>query len=319
MHFVKNAQYKVGIESYETTFTLDAVQGNTSINSSIYNCGELASFDCGFLVRLQGLDNGLSYNLTTKNYSLALPNGRYKLIAMDMDPSNPANDFSVTVSWNIDGGGLVQDSDPSELFVGGLRVHSIVLDPLKGEKMEKTISYLSDRLRGDNSGYLSSGNLISAPVLRSDILIDNKIIYRISSRSHYPGVDMGATVMHYGKVTELTGGTSKSEYYFDSVGDIENTIGNSGSFYCDSTGNCVTSYFKNLKDSYFTDRRAKLLVRKDYRASLPNSPFSLIRQETNTYDESREYVMPNFRQSPRWEVGMAPPPCATTSIHNVQQ
>lgn len=66
---------------------------------------------------------------------------------MDMDPSNPANDFSVTVSWNIDGDGLVQDSDPSELFVGGLRVHSIVLDPLKGEKMEKTISYLMREIR----------------------------------------------------------------------------------------------------------------------------------------------------------------------------
>ncbi|WP_336687730.1 hypothetical protein [Chryseobacterium bernardetii] len=293
LNFVKSNTYKTGYDTYEATFTINNVLGQTNINSVLPNCGSHASFDCGFIVNLKSLDNNsVNYVLTTQNTFHNLPNGNYKISAQDLNPNSAANDFTVGIKWD-------QDADPNQLYVGGVRVKQIVSDDLRGGSIIKKYYYDSDQTIPNTSKLLSSGVAVSTPVLHTDAVKGADIYDKISSSSNLPTINIGKNEMHYTKVTEIISDKIKTEYYFDTVGDLSSNIGVTGEIYCDfaggggAPGGYITDLFKNRAEPLFTDRRGKLLMRKDYRYDDISNTFSLIKKETNTYTESRNYPMPS--------------------------
>ncbi|WP_419870494.1 RHS repeat domain-containing protein [Chryseobacterium sp. CT-SW4] len=301
LNFVKSNTYSTGYDTYEATFTINNVLGETNINSVLPNCGSHASFDCGFIVTLKSLDNNsVNYILTTQNTFHNLPNGNYKITAQDLNPSSATNDFTVTIRWN-------QDADPNQLYTGGLRIKEIVSDDLRGGSIIKKYYYEGDEIIPNTNELLSSGIAVSAPVLHTDAVKGADIYDKISSSSNLPTINIGKNEMHYTKVTEVIADKIKTEYYFDTVGDLSNNIGEIGETYCDfagsggASGGYITELFKNRMEPLFTDRRGKLLMRKDYRFNDINNTFSLSRKETNTYIESRNYSMPS--NAVKYEIG----------------
>jgi len=291
LNFVKSNTYKTGYDLYEATFTISNVLGQTNINSVLPNCGSHASFDCGFVINLKSLDNNsVNYFVTTQNIYCNLPNGNYKISAQDLNPNSATNDFTVAIKWN-------QDTDPNHLYVGGLRLKQIISDDLRGGSITKKYFYDSDEIIPNTNKLLSSGIAVSAPVLHTDAVKAADIYDKISSSSNLPTINIGKNEMHYTKVTEVISDKVKTEYYFDTVGDLSSNIETTGEIYCDfaggggAPGGYVTDLFKSKTEPLFTDRRGKLLIRKDYRYDDNSNTFSLIKKITNTYTESRNYNM----------------------------
>ncbi|WP_428142489.1 hypothetical protein [Chryseobacterium jejuense] len=291
-NFVKSNTYKTGYDSYEGTFTINNVIGQASIESVLPNCGSHASFDCGFGITLKSLNNNsVNYNLTSQNTYHNLPNGNYKITAIDFNPSAD-KEFTVNIRWN-------QDIDIHQQYVGGLRVKQITSDDLNGGSITKKYYYDSDEMISNTGKLLSSGIAVTTPVLHTDAVKDSDIYDKIFSSSNLPTINIGKNEMHYTKVTEVIADKIKTEYYFDTVGDLSNTIGSTGEFYCaiigggGAPGGYITDFFKNRMEPLFTDRRGKLLVKKDYKFNEETNSFSLVRKETNTYTESRNYTLPS--------------------------
>ena len=291
--FAKSNAYKVDNGVYKKQITINNAiwnKGKIRLISNISNCGELTSLDCDFMVSLINNENKKEIIITNGDENIDIPNGTYTLVAEEINSENKDSDFFVRLTWK-------EDVD-SVFYAGGLRVKSITLEDLSGKKIEKKYNYDSDDFIAGTNRHKTSGETPTKLKFRSNMCYDRHLVYNVNSNSNYPSINVGTGAVQYLKVTEVIENKSKTEYYFDYIGDINSPIVKSG-YQC-SEGD--DDYFKELRDTYFTTRRGKLLKKQDFKWNKDGS-FSMIKKEENTYKEDRYYVIRNF--STKYDIGVS--------------
>lgn len=297
---------------YEKSFSLSNVIGETSFDTMLQGCdsGNLASFNCQYLFKLVGTDsnnNPVNFVLNSGNTKINLKDGNYKIVA-EIIEEGTNTDFSIIVNSNY-------DPTPYEMYVGGLRVKEIKSNDNNSHVLSRKYYYDSDDLvSGYSNVYFSSAVLPFAPSLLSDAKFGGGLYNKIMSQSNYPTISIGKNELHYGKVTELKEDKIKTEYYFETLGDLQANLINYFEDFCIQAGGGTiiltegdtnlgyTNLFKNRKEPLFTDRRGKLIKKLDYKLTdVQSNTYSLINEENNTYVEKNNEVFDKF--SIKYDIG----------------
>jgi hypothetical protein len=267
-NFFRSGLFQQGIDInlYRGTFTITNVAGETQITSFFEGCPNGFNYvDCPVIAHITGITNpAFQLTINDPNFYVNIPVGTYQLeVVITPNENYPAPDFNIAVKW-------LENPDPNNILVGGLRLAKIISDNGGGSKITKSFSYQSFA-----NPVQSSGELINMPVHAFNIpcgTVSTGNVLRLVSNSAVPLSSPDGQLVRYTNITEYydeNKSSFKTEYNFSI--DHYNFVDPNGSNYPFPT---------NLQ----RDWRSGLLLEKNEYEKQVNGTFRLLKKEVNNYN-----------------------------------
>lgn len=210
---------------YEKSFTLNNIGSFVRFNAQNEGCNSnyFNNTGCNFYLKVKNIDTNEEISINQADLSLKLPDGNYKLIAINRN-NNSAMQYGFIVTLNYkqfeNADGSSGSLGGGNTKIGGLRLKAYVLKDDNGlEVAHKNFIYKNnDR---------SSGNVLTYPIqVEKQYYTTASNSYKISSGSLSPFFNSGRPI--YIKVTEINSNSSgenlgKIENFFE-VDDRSNTL-----------------------------------------------------------------------------------------------
>jgi hypothetical protein len=268
--FYKSSQFQLENDpyTYVDSFEVGDVYGNAKLTVSFETCSEFNTFDCHVQGAIIGItDPYFYYSINSSESYITLPKGKYKtqvsLINLydELDPN-----FGGLVQW-------LEDPDPSNFMVGGLRIKKIINSDSAGKTLVKTLVY-----KNFSDPTLSSGVLYNIPTHAYFTYCgyyegenpSNPDVLKIVSQSALPLASSDGQAIRYENVTEYRAENNSSyvtEYTFSADKDYI----------------VLQSYNYPAPTPVFKEWRSGLLLHKKELEKVGTNSYRLVREEANFY------------------------------------
>ena len=267
--------------AYIRQFTLgERIEGQTNFTTSVTGCdnsGSLANYLCDYFMEVRGIsDTTVNFGITSSDMDVNLDPGIYEISATIGGGDPPVDPgFSVTIRWGEE---TFPPQDSSGKYVGGVRAYKTKLNDGYGHSIEKAYEYNTFGT-SSSSGYVVTAPVFLDPEFYNGSCNPDQDVYKVTSLSQAPGVNVNGNILGYSNVSEYINDTIKTEYTFDIRGDI-------------AQYQSVTHLYVILPDVYSNWLRGNLIEKKELRYN--GSSYDTVSITKNEYEVYGADSVANF-------------------------